>query len=158
MVPQGRREHSIRGPVRPATVGEAGHAGERCEAHQLRDLGEEPGHELAALAEPLAEQAVRVDIYELAVRKPAHAARCGSAQAPQQVAQLKRRWGVPPVAEAHGELLGKGLAERGLAGAGRPVQQHCPIEGHQMAVHSPLPEQQRLRTGHTPHDLPEHTI
>ena len=39
--------------------------------HQLCDLGKEPRHQLAALTEPLAEEAVRIDLNQLTSSKSA---------------------------------------------------------------------------------------
>ena len=68
--------------------------------HHFRDLGEQLGDQLTALAEPLGEEAVRIDLDEEAL-------------------------GVA-VPEADGQLLRERLAETRLAGARGPVQQHHP--------------------------------
>lgn len=39
-------------------------------SHQLHDLGEELGNQLATLAEPLAEEAVGIDLNQLPLREP----------------------------------------------------------------------------------------
>ncbi len=51
-------------------------------AHQLADLGKHLGHELPALAEPLREQRVRVDLYQCRQRVPD--ARARSATSPTE--------------------------------------------------------------------------
>ncbi len=51
-------------------------------AHQLADLGKHLGHELPALAEPLGEQRVRVDLHQRRQRVPD--ARARSATSPTE--------------------------------------------------------------------------
>ena len=46
-------------------------ASPRRSTHQLHDLGKEPRHQLAALTEPLAEEAVCVDLNQLTSCEPA---------------------------------------------------------------------------------------
>lgn len=56
-------------------------------------------------------------------------------QTKQASLMMRKGVGLLPVAEAHGELVSQGLAQRGLACARRAVQQHH-------AAH------RRVRTGH----------
>ena len=85
---------------------------------QILNLLKQPRHELPALAEPAAEQAVSVNLDE-------------------------DRGGIC-VLEPNRELLRQGLAQRRLARARRSVQQHHSIPRDEIRVHSPLGEEQRV--------------